>query len=101
MTNNRVVKVLGFFKVAAIVEGISFLILLLIAMPLKYYADLPQIVKYFGWVHGLSFVIYLSLAFEVGAQLNKKFGWLMVAFLAGVIPFGTFFFDKYFKKNIE
>ncbi|MBK7884799.1 MAG: DUF3817 domain-containing protein [Chitinophagaceae bacterium] len=101
MTNNRAVKVLSLFRTVAITEGISFLILLLIAMPLKYYANMPEAVKYFGWAHGVLFILYLGLAFELGAQLNKGFLWLVGAFIASLMPFGTFIFDRQFqKKNV-
>lgn len=97
MMNTRVIKILQFFKIATIAEGISFLVLLFVAMPLKYYADFPEVVKYFGWIHGVLFIIYLALAFELGAQLNKGFGWLIKAFIAAVLPLGVFIFDKQIK----
>lgn len=99
MTNNKTIKILSLFRMVAIAEGISFLILLLIAMPLKYYANMPEAVQYFGWAHGLLFVIYLALAFELGAQLNKGFSWLVGAFVASLLPFGTFVFDRQFQKK--
>jgi integral membrane protein len=99
MTNNKAIKILPVFRMIAIAEGISFLILLFIAMPLKYYADIPEVVRYFGWAHGLLFVLYLGLAFELGAQLNKGFIWLVIAFFASVMPFGTFIFDRQFHKK--
>lgn len=99
MTNNKTLKILSFFRMAAIAEGISFLILVLIAMPLKYYANLPEVVRYFGWAHGLLFIVYLGIAFELGAQLNKGFLWLVGAFVASILPFGTFVFDRQFHKK--
>ncbi len=50
-------KSLKYFRfVVAIAEGISFLILLFIAMPLKYFAELPEVVLYVGWIHGVLFI---------------------------------------------
>jgi len=86
------------FRRVAIAEGISFLVLLLIAMPLKYLADLPEAVKIVGWAHGILFVAFLALAYEVKSALNKDFLWLVKAFIASLLPFGTFVFDRQFRK---
>lgn len=90
-TNNTT---LGWFRKVAIAEGISFLILLFIAMPLKYLAGLPLMVKLVGWAHGILFVAFIGLAFEVKALLQKNFGWLVKAFLASLLPAGTFVLEK-------
>lgn len=90
---------LSWFRKVAIAEGISFLVLLLIAMPLKYLAGLPQMVKIVGWAHGILFVAFLALAFEVKSLLNKNFLWLVKAFAASLVPAGTFVLDKNMKKN--
>lgn len=91
-------KLVNIFRKVAIAEGVSFLVLLLVAMPLKYFADLPQAVKIVGWAHGVLFVAFLALAYEVKTALNKDFFWLMKAFIASLLPFGTFVFDRQFKK---
>jgi integral membrane protein len=57
------IKVLKTFKILAIAEGISFLILLLIAMPLKYTFQITEPVKYVGWAHGVLFVLYCILLY--------------------------------------
>ncbi len=80
-------------------EGISLLVLLGIAMPLKYLAGYPLAVKYTGWAHGLLFVAYLTLALWVKEQKNWPFKYLIYAFLAAFFPFGTFIFDKWLKKQ--
>ena len=95
-TNN---KTLSWFRKIAIAEGISFLMLLLIAMPLKYLADLPQMVKVVGWAHGVLFVAFLALALEVKSLLNKNFGWMVQALAASVLPAGTFVLEKKMKRN--
>lgn len=87
-------KLLSRFSIVAIAEGISFLLLLCIAMPLKYFADLPQVVTYTGWIHGILFVAFLAMAFEVKSAFNKSFGWYVLAFIASVLPFGTFVLEK-------
>ena len=49
------------FRKVAVLEGWSFVVLLFIAMPLKYIADYPVVVKYTGWVHGVLFILYVGL----------------------------------------
>lgn len=80
-------------------EGISFLVLLGIAMPLKYFANLPVAVKVVGMLHGILFVAFMVLAWETMNALNKKFGWFVKAFIASIIPFGTFVLEKELKKE--
>ena len=92
-------KAVHLFRIIAITEGISYLILLLIAMPLKYFADLPEAVTYVGWVHGVLFVTLGILALMVKPILNKKFGWLVKVFIAAILPFGTFILDREVKKD--
>lgn len=92
-------KTVAWFRKIAIIEGISFLLLLLIAMPLKYLADIPEPVTYIGWAHGILFVAFLVLALITKQVLNKNFFWLVKAFLASIIPFGTFVFERGMKKH--
>ena len=92
-------KLLHRFRMIGIAEGVSFLVLLLIAMPLKYLFHIPEAVKVFGWVHGALFIAFLYFAFEVMGSLKKNMGWFAKAFAAAIIPFGTFVFDKQLKKE--
>ena len=92
-------KKLSWLRKAGIAEGISFLVLLGIAMPLKYIFHQPMAVKIFGWGHGILFIAFLVLAWEVKTDRNKSFKWFATAFLAAIIPTGTFFFDKKLKEE--
>ncbi len=80
-------------------EGISFLLLLFIAMPLKYYMDLPEAVKFVGWAHGVLFMAYAVAL--LGAISPMKWNWFKVciAFAASLIPFGTFIVDTQLKRR--
>lgn len=91
-------KILYWFRKIAIAEGISFLVLILIAMPLKYGADRPEAVKYVGWAHGVLFMLFLVLALVVAVQLKKNWLWLVKAFVASILPLGTFVLDGHMKK---
>ena len=92
-------KLLHRFRMIAIAEGISFLVLLLIAMPLKYLLHLPQAVKICGWIHGALFISFFYFAFEVWTAFKKKGTWLFKAFAAAIIPCGTFILDKELKRE--
>ena len=87
-------SILPLFRKTGIAEGISLLVLLFIAMPLKYFAGIPEAVKYTGWIHGILFIAYCALAYMVREEKNWPFIMLVYAFIAAFFPFGTFLFDK-------
>jgi len=99
MEKNNKQKLLHRFRMIGIAEGISFLVLLLIAMPLKYFMQIPEAVKYTGWAHGILFIAFIYFAFEVMGSLKKNFLWFVKAFAAAIIPLGTFIFDRQLKKE--
>jgi integral membrane protein len=92
-------KTFNWFRKIAFAEGVSFLVLLLLAMPLKYFANLPMAVKVIGGLHGILFVAFIILAYIVKEEYKKNWGWIVKAFLASIIPFGTFVMDKEWKKE--
>lgn len=92
-------KLLSWFRKIALAEGVSFLVLLFIAMPLKYFANIPIAVTIVGGIHGVLFIAFMYLAFEVKNALNKNFVWFLKAFIASILPFGTFVLDKELKKE--
>jgi integral membrane protein len=90
---------LGRFRLVALLEGLSFVLLLFVAMPLKYMAGLPLFVKYVGWAHGLLFVLFFMTLAQVYMEHNwslKKVLWCVVA---SFIPFGTFVLDYQLLKK--
>lgn len=87
------------FRWISLLEGISFLVLLLIAMPLKYMWDYPLAVKYVGWAHGILFIIYIYTVFPTAQKLKWKFARTFFALIASVLPFGPFIFDRNLKKS--
>jgi integral membrane protein len=92
-------KILQWFRRIAIAEGVSFLVLLGIAMPLKYFADMPMAVKLVGYIHGFLFIGFFILAWETKNALNKNWSWFAGAFLASLLPFGTFILDRKLKQD--
>jgi integral membrane protein len=99
MENNFFSSALGRFRLVAILEGISYLVLLFIAMPMKYIWHMPLAVKYTGWAHGVLFVLYMLLLLLVWIELKWKFTKVLWAFVASLIPFGTFILDKQLQKE--
>jgi len=92
-------KTFSWFRKIAIAEGISFLLLLFVAMPLKYFANMPLAVKIMGGIHGVLFVAFVVLAWEVKGDYRKSFLWLLKAGLASLLPFGTIIMDREWKKE--
>ena len=82
------------FRKIGILEAISFLLLLGIAMPLKYMMDMPQAVSVIGMAHGILFVIYVLGAFLMKSKLNWSYGVLAIVLLCSVIPFGPFYAER-------
>jgi integral membrane protein len=87
------------FRRVGMWEGVSFLVLLGIAMPLKYMMGMPKAVSIVGMAHGVLFVAYLYLINEC----RRAFGWsLLTAALGGfaaVLPAGPFIYDKWVAKQ--
>lgn len=92
-------KTFRLFRFTALAEGISFLLLLFVAMPLKYFADMPMAVTIVGSAHGVLIIAFLILGWETKNEYQKNFGWLAKAVLASLLPFGTIVMDKQWKKE--
>lgn len=93
---------IGRLRILAFVEGVSFLVLLFITMPLKYAFDNPVPNKTFGMIHGLLFILYLLAVIQAKIEQNWTFRKTFLALLASIIPFGTFWADKkLFQQNSE
>lgn len=92
-------KTFPWFRKIAFAEGVSFLVLLLVAMPLKYLANMPLAVTIVGGLHGVLFVAFVILAREVMSENKLGWRWMGKAMLASVLPFGTFYMDKQWKKE--
>ena len=89
-------------RVISYLEGISYVLLLFIAVPIKYYANDPSLVKLLGMPHGLLFVAFVI----VSLMNSKKYDWSFIktvfVLISSIIPFGTFYVDyKYFKTNTQ
>jgi integral membrane protein len=87
------------FRLIALLEGISFLILILIGVPFKYFQNNDAIVKAIGMPHGLLFIFYVFASYVIKQKLNWSIKTYAIIISAAVIPFGTFYTDlKYLRK---
>jgi integral membrane protein len=89
---------LGRFRLIGFAEGISYLILLFIAMPLKYGFGMPTAVKSFGSIHGGLFVLYVVFLIICKFEYDWSIKKTALLFLASLIPFGNFYADKHYLK---
>lgn len=87
-------KTLRHLFLAGHVEGISYLLLLFVAMPLKYFADLPKAVSVAGMVHGALFVWLMFAIFLAISEQKINIKTAIKVFIASLIPFATFFLEK-------
>ena len=82
-------------------EGTSFLLLLCIAMPLKYMLDIPEGVKYIGMAHGILFINYIIILIGSAIKMKMPLWAIPAGVLGSLLPFGPFIFDHLLKKNLQ
>tara|TARA_B100000508_G_C11406054_1_gene250812 strand:+ start:56 stop:331 length:276 start_codon:yes stop_codon:yes gene_type:complete len=87
------------FRIISALEGISYLLLLFIATPIKYSLGNDTYVKMLGMPHGILFIGYVIVAFMLKYKLEWKSKTTLIVMLASVIPFGTFYIDKKYLRN--
>ncbi len=89
---------INLFKIVSFLEGVTYVLLLFIATPIKYVYNNPTYVKYLGMPHGLLFIGYIVLAYTLKNELKWKNKELINICLLSLIPFGTFFIGNYLSK---
>ncbi len=87
------------FRIAGLIEGGSLLFLLFIAMPLKYFAGLPEVVTVVGSIHGFLFITYLGFIAYTTYKIRWSLIWVLGAFIVAFIPFGNIWLDQRVKRN--
>jgi integral membrane protein len=80
-------------------ETASFVVLLGIAMPLKYAANIPQPVSWIGWTHGVLLIVYLIALLSVVRVFKIGFARLVVAFVCAMLPFGPVWLEHRWRKR--
>jgi len=88
------------FRLISFIEGCSLLALLFIAMPLKYYAGMPEVVFYVGMTHGILFLVYAAWALGVSHTQGWSIGYWLFVFGLGVVPFGFLLVERNIKRAL-
>ena len=86
------------FRITALLEGVSYILLLFIAVPIKYLFNDPSYVKLLGMPHGILFIAYIF--FSIAGKFKYKWGYkdFFIISSASLIPFGTFYVDHTYIK---
>ena len=92
-------KKIFIFRLIALLEGLSFIFLVFLGMPLKYLYGNEMLVKILGMPHGILFIVYVLTAFLFKNKLELNIKELLIVLIASVIPFGTFYIDFRFLKS--
>ena len=87
-------------RIIGFIEGISFLVLLFIAMPIKYIGGDPMPVKYVGMTHGILFIGFVFMLYLAWEEYRWSMKFNLFAFISSLIPFGTFWLEKKLKAKV-
>ena len=82
------------FRLTAFLEGVSYILLLFIAVPIKYLLNEALYVKILGMPHGILFILYILFSIIAKIKYNWNFRKFLVISIASLVPFGTFYIDK-------
>lgn len=89
------------FRLVAFLEGVSFILLLGVAVPLKHLLGMPGAVRVIGMAHGLLFLLYLAASFELFASRRWSGRQVLLAVVASLVPFGTFVLDARIRRDLR
>lgn len=92
---------LGRFRLVAFAEGVSAILLFLVAVPLKYLLQIPEPTFYIGAAHGGLFVLYMLLLIQVTIEKGWSFQKFALGTVASFVPFGTFYADAQWFREKE
>ena len=89
---------INLFRITALLEGVSYILLLFIAVPIKYLFNDPSYVKLLGMPHGILFIAYIF--FSIVGKFRYKWGFkdFFIISSASLVPFGTFYVDRTYIK---
>ena len=87
------------FRLIGLLEGLSFLLLLFVAMPLKYMAGEPMAVKVVGMAHGILFILFIASLYDNWSSYKWTLKFAALCIFCSILPFGTFWLDKKLKDK--
>ena len=93
-------KLISIFRIVAFLEGLSYILLLLVAVPIKYSSGKVFFVKMLGMPHGILFVLYIAVALVLKIDNQWIKNNFLAVLIASLIPFGTFVVDFKFKQTL-
>lgn len=82
-------------------EGISFLLLLGLAMPLRHYLQINEPVRYIGMAHGVLFIGYLVVLLSTASKIKLPLWAMPGGVISALLPFGPFIFDHFLKRSVN
>ena len=85
---------INIYRLTAFLEGVSYILLLFIAVPIKYLLNEALFVKILGMPHGILFILYILFSIIAKIKYNWNFRKILVISIASLVPFGTFYIDK-------
>ena len=91
---------IGRLRLNGFAVGISLLVLIFIAIPIQYFGGNPYPVKIIGWIHSILFIHFLYQSYIVKEEQDWPMSFVLNSLLASLLPFGTFIFDKWLKKQM-
>tara|TARA_Y100000766_G_C18827310_1_gene566193 strand:- start:345 stop:632 length:288 start_codon:yes stop_codon:yes gene_type:complete len=89
------------YRLIAFLEGVSYILLILIAVPIKYLLNETLFVKILGMPHGILFIIYILFSIIAKIKYNWNFRKFLVISIASLVPFGTFYIDKKYLMKLN
>ena len=89
------------YRLTAFLEGVSYILLLLIAVPIKYLLNETLFVKILGMPHGILFIIYILFSIIAKIKYNWNFRKFLIISIASLVPFGTFYIDKKYLMKLN
>ena len=85
---------IGRLRIIAFLEGCSLLLLVFIAMPVKYLLKIPEATQAIGMIHGILFVMFVGATLVIAVLHKWHFGRLCMVMASSIFPFGTFYIDR-------
>ena len=92
---------INIYRLTAFLEGVSYILLLFIAVPIKYLINEALFVKILGMPHGILFILYILFSIIAKIKYNWNFRKFLVISIASLVPFGTFYIDKKYLTKLN
>ena len=92
---------IGRLRIISVIEGVSFLALLFIAMPYKYLLGEPILVRYVGMAHGVLFIVFIASLLDATMRYQWGLKFSLFCFACSLVPFAPFWLEAKLKRQIQ